>query len=229
MQLCRGEDMFDNIRNSVCGLSLVRSTTFFMAFATFCLLFASNSAQASTYSISGRISGDVNGGATVTLSGAATDTTTSDGSGNYSFTGLADGSLVEVGKVGAGSDIWVFFGNVYVLLPNSITKFIPVEGGYAEGSEYLNSPQSFSDKSHLAIDASIWVTSGSEILKFTRGDRGSFGISGLVSEVGEFSLIYTDANLQNLYVVDSTNSALLIISTLCAKLWILPQSAAPPR
>ena len=44
-----------------------------------------------TYSISGTISPSGNG-ATVTLSGAASASTTADGSGNYSFAGLANGS-----------------------------------------------------------------------------------------------------------------------------------------
>ncbi len=46
-------------------------------------------ATATTWSISGTISGG--SGATVTLSGAASATTTADGSGNYTFTGLANG------------------------------------------------------------------------------------------------------------------------------------------
>ena len=44
-----------------------------------------------TYSISGTISPN-GSGTTVTLSGAASATTTADASGNYSFTGLANGS-----------------------------------------------------------------------------------------------------------------------------------------
>jgi len=50
-------------------------------------------ASAVTYSISGTITPAANGvGATVTLSGAAFATTTADASGNYSFSGLANGT-----------------------------------------------------------------------------------------------------------------------------------------
>ena len=45
-----------------------------------------------TYSISGTVSGDTASGVTVSLTGAATGTTTTDASGNYSFSGLANGS-----------------------------------------------------------------------------------------------------------------------------------------
>jgi hypothetical protein len=51
----------------------------------------SNPPPASTYSISGKVSGSA---ATLTLSGAAGGTTKTDGSGNYSFSGLANGSYV---------------------------------------------------------------------------------------------------------------------------------------
>ena len=45
-----------------------------------------------TYSISGTVSGAVASGVTMTLSGAGTGTTTTDSSGNYTFTGRANGS-----------------------------------------------------------------------------------------------------------------------------------------
>lgn len=125
---------------------------------------------------------------------------------------LSDEKRVDVGTGSGGLDIGVFAGNVYVLLEDSITKFVPTLAGYSDGSEYLSSPETFGSRSHFAIDGSLWVSSGREILKFTRGDRESFEISGLVGGAGEFSLIYTTPDLDNLYVVDSTNSALLVIS-----------------
>ena len=49
-------------------------------------------ATAVTYTISGSISGAGGNGATVTLSGAASASTTANSSGNYTFSGLANGS-----------------------------------------------------------------------------------------------------------------------------------------
>lgn len=46
----------------------------------------------SVYSISGTVSGDVLQGVAITLNGATSSTTTTDASGNYSFTGLLNGS-----------------------------------------------------------------------------------------------------------------------------------------
>lgn len=47
---------------------------------------------ATSYSISGAVSGDTLSGVTVTVSGTATASATTDASGNYSITGLQDGS-----------------------------------------------------------------------------------------------------------------------------------------
>jgi hypothetical protein len=51
-----------------------------------------NFSSAQLFSLSGTISGPGGPGATVSLTGASTATTTADGSGNYSFTGLLNGS-----------------------------------------------------------------------------------------------------------------------------------------
>jgi hypothetical protein len=48
----------------------------------------------STYSVTGTITGPGGAGATVSLTGQTTATTTADASGNYSFSGLANGSYV---------------------------------------------------------------------------------------------------------------------------------------
>jgi hypothetical protein len=55
--------------------------------------FTATAQQGQTFSISGTISPTAGGGgATVTLSGAASDTTTANSSGAYTFTGLANGT-----------------------------------------------------------------------------------------------------------------------------------------
>lgn len=52
----------------------------------------SGSTAPATYSITGTVSGAVTSGVTITLSGAASQTATTDATGNYTFTGLANGS-----------------------------------------------------------------------------------------------------------------------------------------
>ena len=48
--------------------------------------------SSTSFSISGTVSGDVSSGVTMTLSGTSSGTTTTDVNGNYTFSGLADGS-----------------------------------------------------------------------------------------------------------------------------------------
>lgn len=134
---------------------------------------------------------------------------------------IAGGSIFKVDITGGkpekiiegqgGSDLAVFLGNVYILSQSGINKFVPIDKGYTQSENYLERAQSFSTSSHFAIDGSIWVTSGSQILKYTRGKRDEFTISGLGGSNSQFGEIYTDSDLDNLYVVDVANSALLVI------------------
>lgn len=108
-------------------------------------------------------------------------------------------------------DIGVFFGNVYFLGNNQITKFVPIESGYAEPRDYLEKQEEFGDGSRMAIDSLVWVTKGNKVLKFNRGVLENFEIRGMPLGGGDFGLIFTDSALANLYVVDRTNSVLLVI------------------
>ncbi len=117
---------------------------------------------------------------------------------------------VESGE--SGQDIGVFLGNVYLLANNQIHKYVPVEGGYSKSADYLENPQSFPSDSRFTIDGSIWVTAGADIFKYTRGKREDFSLSGLVSGGGNYGEVYTNADIDNLYVIDRTNSALLVFN-----------------
>ncbi len=93
---------------------------------------------APTYSISGTVTsgGSPLSGVTITLSGAASSTTTTDGSGNYGFTGLANGSYTIIpSKAGYaftpssrsvtlnGADVTGqgFTGNTVISAPTNLT------------------------------------------------------------------------------------------------------------
>jgi N-acetylneuraminic acid mutarotase len=58
-------------------------------------------ATANTYTISGKVSGDIVSGVTINLTGAGFSTTTTDASGNYRFSGAANGSYtIAASKTG---------------------------------------------------------------------------------------------------------------------------------
>lgn len=108
-------------------------------------------------------------------------------------------------------DIAVFLGNIYLLGGNQIAKYVPIAGGYAKSVDYLNNPEQFTGSSRFAIDGSVWVTNGKNINKYTRGAKVDFTISGLSDINGDFGEIYTNSDIDNLYVIDKSNSALLVI------------------
>ena len=124
---------------------------------------------------------------------------------------LIDKKSDEILTYKDASDIAVFIGNVYLLTPDQVVKFSPIEKGYADGVNYLNEKTNFASSSRMAIDGNVWLTNGQKILKFLRGENKNFEISGLTTPVGEFGAIYASSSLDNLYVVDSKNSALLVI------------------
>lgn len=122
----------------------------------------------------------------------------------------AQGEAQEVAKGQNVRDVAVFLGNIYLLGGDEIVKFVPIEGGYAQGSDYLEDSLSFSSDSRFAIDGSIWVTNGQEILQFTRGTNNNFKIEG-ISGLGTLGEIYTNSDSSKLYVIDRSNSALLVV------------------
>ena len=124
---------------------------------------------------------------------------------------LANGEIEKIIEDGEGQDIAVFIGNIYLINISQILKFSPIEGGYADSVDYLDQKIDFTTSSRFAIDGNVWVTNGGKIYKFLRGENQNFEISGL-SSVGELSIIYTDADLDTLYVIDRQNSALLVIT-----------------
>jgi len=98
-----------------------------------------------TYSISGTITGGA--GATVALSGTATASTTADSSGNYSFTGLANGSYtVTPSKSG------------YTLNPASTG--VTVNGSNLTGINFTAKPA-------LSIDANVSKDQGTKSTSVT--------------------------------------------------------------
>lgn len=125
---------------------------------------------------------------------------------------LSDGKKQEIGNVSGLYDFGAFVTNVYALSSDKIEKFVLVESGYVSGGNYLTGKINFAETSRMAIDGNVWVTSGGNIFKFLRGEKQNFEISGLTGNSSVFGEIYTNGGLDNLYVVDKANSALLVIS-----------------
>ncbi len=114
-------------------------------------------------------------------------------------------------------DLYSFAGNVYLLDSgkNMIWKYLPAEGGYSDKREYINktTQADLANASRIQIESSIYVLkNNAEILRFTRGDKDHFSFEGLPSPVKDIKSIFVSSDTDNLYLLDSGNSRVLILT-----------------
>jgi len=107
-----------------------------------------------------------------------------------------------------------FNNNLYLLDQNNqIWQYPVAETGFGQKRNWLKTSQiDFSNASDIAIDGSIWVlkTDG-QILKFTRGSKDPFGVSGLDKPLANPIALYTDDDSENLYLFDQGNNRIVIL------------------
>lgn len=150
--------------------------------------------------------------------------------GNMAFTFSKDKGLIrtdavdqkqtQVAKVdedwGRIIDLFGFAGNVYLLDDKGqIWKYLPTSGGYSDKREYLtsNTKADFSSALRMQIESSVYVLkSGGEMLRFTKGEKDNFGYSGLPSSVKDPKSFFVSSDTDNLYLLDSGNSRLLVLT-----------------
>lgn len=114
-------------------------------------------------------------------------------------------------------DIYSFAGNVYLLdsLKNQIWKYLPTADGYSDAREYLNKGTTvdLGNVLRMQIESSVYVLkSGGEMLRFTRGDKDNFSYSGIPSGLKDPKSFFVSSDTDNLYILDSGNSRLLILT-----------------
>ena len=115
------------------------------------------------------------------------------------------------------SDIVGFGGNIYLLdkEKNQIWKYMAVASGYPGKRNYLNEgvKVDFSSAARMQIESSIYVLkTGGEILRFTKGEPDHFSIGGLDRGIKDPKSIFTSSDTENLYILDSGNSRLVVLS-----------------
>lgn len=109
-----------------------------------------------------------------------------------------------------------FGGNLYLLdtEKSRIWKYVATDTGFSELREYLN-PDTLPDLSQtnsLAIDGSVWLGStNGKLWKFTGGKEDTFIPQGVDPPLGKTLVIYTDDTVNNLYVLDSDNSRVVVL------------------
>lgn len=103
--------------------------------------------------------------------------------------------------------------NLYVLdQKDGVLKFVPSGSTYSN-SDYLKSSQDLTKAVGMAIDSSVWILfSDGTIKKFTRGEADSFAITGLKKLFKNPTRIFTDKDINNVYVLDNGNSRIVKLS-----------------
>lgn len=120
-----------------------------------------------------------------------------------------DSDLVDI------KDIYGFGGNVYLLDTGMIWKYLATSDGYSDKREYLNKgvKAEFGDSIRMQIESSIYILKKSgEMLRFTRGDKDNFSYGGLDKGIKDPKSFFVSSDSDNLYVLDSGNSRLLILT-----------------
>lgn len=137
---------------------------------------------------------------------------------NSKLTSVAkkDSDLTEV------KDIYGFAGNVYLLDASQsatgsgqIWKYLPAKEDYSDKRPYLNKDvkADFDGAIRMQIESSIYaLKSGGEILRFTKGNKDNFSLEGLDKGVKDPKSFFVSSETDNLYVLDSGNSRLLILT-----------------
>ena len=118
-------------------------------------------------------------------------------------------------------DIYGFASNIYLLDSGNppaggmIWKYLPTSDGYSDKREYLTSgvKADFSNALRMQIESSVYILQKSgEILRFTKGDKDNFSYSGLPSTVKDPKSFFVSSDTDNLYLLDSGNSRMLVLT-----------------
>jgi len=108
-----------------------------------------------------------------------------------------------------------FTGNLYLLTPGEIWKYSPGEEGFGPKQKWLKEKNDLSQVRAMMIDGSVWLlTKEGQILKFTRGVKDSFNLTGLTKPISGPVAFYTSADLKNLYLLDKGNSRVVVVNKL---------------
>ena len=122
-----------------------------------------------TYSISGTITGDIQAGVTIAISGPVSKTTATNSSGNYSFTGLSNGTYTVTPSLSG-----------YSFSPSS--KQVTIAGANVTGIDFVASkiPYSISGTITGDIQAGVTITISGPVSKTTAtNSSGNYSATGL--------------------------------------------------
>lgn len=105
-----------------------------------------------------------------------------------------------------------YIGRLYVLDKGEQIYKLTKSGSTYTSSDYFTGDVNLDSAVSIAIDGSIWVLSSSgKVDKYTRGESDDLSISGLDKGLSSPTKIYTDSDIDNVYILDRGNSRVVVI------------------
>ena len=111
----------------------------------------------------------------------------------------------------AGFDaVSTYLDFVYSVSGDTLTKF--EKGKSVLSATVWAKTTEFNGVNSIAIDSSIYLLkSDGNLLKYTRGVKDAFKISGLEKPLSSPNQIFTDADMKNIYVADKGNKRIVVL------------------
>jgi len=133
--------------------------------------------------------------------------------------GVSDGEVVQELEEDWGEVKGVrgFSSNLYVLQATKegqIWRYLGLDSGLSSKKAYLNGDKyDLSEAVDMAIDGAVWVLfSDGTVAKYIRGTKDPFVVAGLDKGWGEVIKIFTDAEQENLYILDRQSTRVVVIN-----------------
>ncbi len=105
-----------------------------------------------------------------------------------------------------------YIGRLYVLDKGEQIYKLTKSGTTYTSSDYFTGDVNLDSAVSISIDGSIWVLSSSgKVDKYTRGESDDLSISGLDKGLKSPTKIYTDSDIDNVYILDRGNSRVVVI------------------
>jgi len=113
-----------------------------------------------------------------------------------------------------GTAIASYGKNIYILSPqdNQIYKYSRLRDKYSSASNY-NNDTDLKDAISMAIDGEVYILKkGGTIVRLYKSELLPFKIEALGVDISEASKIFTSTELDNLYILDSKNKRVVIVT-----------------
>lgn len=113
-------------------------------------------------------------------------------------------------------DVRMWAGNIYAMGIKDgklmIWRFQAAGDGFGIGKEWLAGEETIDvgGDATMAIDGSIWIASGANLIKFTQGVRDDFGLSGMDGELAGTVVVYTDEENESLYLLEKGKARVVV-------------------